>query len=158
MLGRKLADQIGASALLYAAIAYFVFDESFYLEDLSDNYPDLNEELTWWCDDIYSTFYDLFQNLRTFYETTDVRAASRPHSRMCPNHWRASPRPFQLLRVNYYEPDEDLFVVASRDEGDHRLGSVWRLPEQRSQSLHGDWDEHRAVVCLPFKRSRRLPF
>lgn len=68
MLGQKLADHIGASGLLYAAIAYFSFDESFFAESLIDNYPEMEEELLWWLDDIYVSLYNFFENVRKFFD------------------------------------------------------------------------------------------
>lgn len=144
MLGRGLAEQIGASALLYAAIAYFVFDESFFLEDISENYPELEEPLIWWCDDIYSTFYTIFENLRKFYETT----GTPPRFSTAAAAFKAR-RPFRLLGVTYYEPDEDVFISASRDPSDDQYGSVWRVPEGRHQSLLCDWAEYRADLQHP---------
>lgn len=144
MLGRRLAEQIGASALLYAAIAYFVFDESFFLEDISENYPELEEPLIWWCDDIYSTFYTIFENLRKFYETT----GTPPRFSTAAAAFKAQ-RPFRLLGVIYYEPDEDIFISASRDPSDDQYGSVWRVPEGRRQGLLSDWAEYRADLQHP---------
>ncbi|MNO19219.1 hypothetical protein D3C76_89470 [compost metagenome] len=155
MLGRKLADIIGASALLYAAVAYFVFDDAFFLEDLSENYPDLEEDLTWWCDDFYAEHYTLLQNLRIFYETTDDRP--RPHSPACRRRFEVNQPSFRLLKVVYHEPDEDMYITASRDPRDYKHGSVWRLPSQRPEGLRGHGDEPRRIVFLPFKRSRRIP-
>ncbi|MNB58685.1 hypothetical protein D3C87_364130 [compost metagenome] len=149
MLGAKLADQIGASALLYAAIAYFVFDEAYFLEDISDNNPELLEELTWWCEDIYSTFYKLFENLRTFYETTEPSTGS-------PKDWRAR-RPFHLLSVIYWEPDENVFITASRNQSDYKLGNQWRVLNERSESAGSDRANTRATIRIPVRRRWTAP-
>lgn len=120
MLGASLENQIGASALLYAVISYIVFDEAFYLEDIIEHHPDLYEDITWWQDDIYSTYYTLFQNLRTFYETA-VSSDSECEIRK---------DPFRLLRVTYDSHGENIFVTASRDKSDNYLGSIWQLSKQ----------------------------
>jgi len=114
MLGKMLADRIGASALLYAAVAYFVFDESFYIDDMLEHHPELHEEIMWWLEDICPTFYDLFTNLRTYYEP----AASSTET---------SPARFELLAVRYTEPDEEILIVATRDPRDHHFGNQWRV-------------------------------
>jgi len=150
MLGRGLAEQIGASALLYAAIAYFVFDEPFFLEDISENYPDQEESLIWWCDDIYSSFYAIFENLRKFYETTGSPRPARFGTAAAAFKARA---PFRLLGVTYYEPDEDIFISASRDPRDDKYGSVWRIPPGRPQGVRCDWSEYRADLRHPERRN-----
>lgn len=149
MLGRGLADHIGASALLYAAIAYFVFDDSFYLEDIVENNPDLEEDLQWWCEDIYSSFYTIFDNLRTFYETTDKPAG--------PPTGRFSRPPFRLLKVIYWEPDEDVYIQASRSKSDDSLGNQWRFLTSPEPCTRGDRFESRAAVRVPFRRSWTAP-
>lgn len=149
MLGKKLADQIGASALLYAAIAYFVFDDSFFLEDIADNNPDLQEELTWWCDDIYSTFYTLFENLRTFYETTEPSVGAL-------TNWRTR-RPFQLLKVVYAEFDEDLYIQATRDQGDHHLGNQWRVLTECCSGVGRHRPVARTAIRIPIRRRWKAP-
>jgi len=120
MLGDSLAGCIGASAMLYAAIAYFVFDEAFYIEDLLENHPEEEDEIRWWLDDIQSTFFDVFTNLRRYYET-DYDGVSRT-----PQATRTQ-RPYVLLVVKYSEHDEDVVIAASRDPRDHHLGNQWRL-------------------------------
>lgn len=135
MLGETLADQIGASALLYAAIAYFVFDDEFFIEDLTENYPERYDEIMWWLEDIHSTFYELFGNIRVYYETTEEahRASHRPHR--CQRSYRTSgrhPAPFRLLAVRYEVRDDDLFIEASRDQSHHHLGNQWRFLAQCS--------------------------
>lgn len=149
MLGKKLADHIGASALLYAAIAYFVFDDSFYLEDINENNPDLEEELNWWCDDIYSTFYTLFDNLRTFYETTDKPSGSG-------QNWRTR-KPFSLLKVVYSEDDEDLYIQASRDQSDYHLGNQWRVLTECCPSPGRYRPNSRATFRIPLRRRWKAP-
>jgi hypothetical protein len=149
MLGKKLADHIGASALLYAAIAYFVFDDAFYLEDINDNNPDMEEELNWWCDDIYSTFYTLFDNLRTFYETTDKSSGSG-------QNWRTR-KPFSLLKVVYWEPDEDLYIQASRDQSDYHLGNQWRVLTECGSGTGGHRPVTRPTIRVPIRRRWKAP-
>lgn len=149
MLGKKLADHIGASALLYAAIAYFVFDDSFYLEDINENNPDMEEELMWWCDDIYSTFYTLFENLRTFYETTDKSSGPA-------QNWRTR-KPFSLLKVVYAEFDEDLYIQASRDQSDYHLGNQWRVLTERGTCTGRHRPVARATVRVPVRRRWTAP-
>lgn len=149
MLGRKLADQIGASALLYAAVAYFVFDDAFFLEDISENNPELEEELTWWCEDIFSTLYDLFMNLRKFYETTE------PSSRAAED-WRID-HPFRLLKVIYIEPDEDVYISASRNESDHLLGNQWRILTECQPRTGSHRTYTRATVRIPVRRRWTAP-
>lgn len=117
MLGASLANQIGASALLYAVIAYIVFDEAFYLEDIIEHHPDLYDDMTWWQDDIYSTYYSLFQNLRTFYETTETTSSSHGTRK----------NPFKLLKVVYDSYGENIYITASRHESDYHLGSIWEF-------------------------------
>lgn len=149
MLGKKLADHIGASALLYAAIAYFVFDDSFYLEDIKENNPDLEEELHWWCEDIYSSFYTLFENLRTFYETSDKSSGAS-------ENWRTR-KPFHLLKVVYYEPDEDLYIQASSNQSDYHLGNEWRVLTECGESPRSHRTDTRATVRIPIRRSWKAP-
>ncbi len=67
-IGQELADQLGASVLLYAAIAYFSFDEEFHAQSLLDNHSELEEEIMWWLDDVYSSYYNFFRNLRTYHD------------------------------------------------------------------------------------------
>jgi hypothetical protein len=67
MIGRSLADKLGASELLYAAVAYFSFDEEFYAQSMIDANPELEEEIMWWLDDIYSNLYNLFGHIRTYH-------------------------------------------------------------------------------------------
>lgn len=121
MLGDGLAERMGASALLYAAIAYYVFCDTFYLDDMTDNDPDIAEDLVWWLEDIYSSFYDLFSNLRKYYDQPDD-SDQPPHS----------PRPrhrvkYELLKVVYSRQDEDLFVQATRNQSSRHLGNQWRI-------------------------------
>lgn len=149
MLGKKLADHIGASALLYAAIAYFVFDDAFYLEDINDNNPDMEEELNWWCDDIYSTFYTLFENLRTFYETTDKSSGAG-------QNWRTR-KPFSLLKVVYAEDDEDLYIQASRDQSDYHLGNQWRVLTECGPCAGSYRPVPRPALRVPVRRRWHAP-
>lgn len=138
MLGSNLAEHIGASPLLYAALAYFVFDESFFLEDLSDNYPELEEDLMWWLEDFYSSHYRMIEDLRIFYET---------HLQTGPSPRRAFP-PYKLLTVLYLTDDESVFIGASQYESDSRYGSEWRLPHQRGDCDGGYGDELRRTFRI----------
>lgn len=149
MLGHGLAEHIGASALLYAAVAYFVFDDSFFLEDIAENNPELQEELHWWCEDIYSSFYTIFDNLRTFYETTDKSAGPTP------SWYRLAP--FRLLKVVYWHPDEDVYIQASRDESDDKHGSQWRVLAELDASPRGHRPKPRTTVRIPLRRSWTAP-
>lgn len=119
MFGESLAECIGASALLYAAIAYFVFDDSYYMDDIIENNPDIEDQLRWWLDDIQSSFFEIITNLRRYYET-DYEAA-RHISPSSPK------RAYELIAVRYREADEDLFIAATRDPRDHHVGNQWRV-------------------------------
>lgn len=137
MLGSKIAEQIGATPLLYAALAYFVFDESFFLEDLSDHYPELESDLNWWLEDFYSDFHVVLEDLRHYYATPlqDV-VSHRPNL------------PYRLVKVQYIEPDEALLVSASTDESDNRFGSQWHIPNERSESHVRYGDELRGTFRI----------
>lgn len=137
MLGSKIAEQIGATPLLYAALAYFVFDESFFLEDLSDNYPDLESDLNWWLEDFYSDYYSVLNDLRIYY-ATPLQDAVNHSSRL----------PYRLVKVQYLENDETLVISASADESDHRFGSQWRIPNERSSGHERYGDELRGTFRI----------
>lgn len=140
MASRDLADHIGASALLYAALAYFVFDEDYFLEDLSTNYPELNNELMCWLEAFVTDQSTMIEHLRKFYET------SIGHGR-----W---PKPieqhaFRLLIVTYYREDGCIFIGASRNESDSKYGSEWHVPIERRNRPSRYRDELRRTLCLP---------
>lgn len=132
MLGDKLAVHIGASALLYAALAYFVFDESFFLEDLVEHYPDMDSELSAWIEDFYIAQYDMIEQLRIFYGTSLSTPPCRQYHRKAP---------YRLLLVIYSAADESIFIGASCDERDSQYGIEWRVPVERSDRVKRYRDE-----------------
>lgn len=139
MLGDGLADRIGASALLYAALAYFVFDESYFLEDLSENYPELTDELMWWLEDFYSNYYQMIEDLRTLYETSIGPTERSGYIRQ---------RNYRLLIVTYSRSDDSVFIGASTDDGDSKYGSEWNVPLERGNRTSSYGDELRRTFCL----------
>jgi hypothetical protein len=66
-VGVKLSTVIGASSLIYAAIAYYSFDEEFYMQSIIDSYAEFEESLLWWLEDIYSELYNLFDHIRAYH-------------------------------------------------------------------------------------------
>lgn len=72
MIGMKLADLIGASELLYAAVALFSFDDSGPGEAIIDANGKLEEDILWWLDDILSSHCNLFQHVRTFHHGQEL--------------------------------------------------------------------------------------
>ena len=72
MLGDKLAQHLGASELLYAAVAYYSFDEQFFAQTFIDNNPELEEDIMWWLDDIYSSFYNYFEHIKAYHHGKDL--------------------------------------------------------------------------------------
>lgn len=132
MFGGKLADHIGATPLLYAALAYFVFDESFFLEDLAENYPELDYELSEWLEAFYCDQYDLIEELRKYY-ATPLSAGYQAYP------WNR-PTSYRLISVRYLSEEESVLIAASDDEGDYQLGSEWGLPHER-QSCTGRYGD-----------------
>lgn len=72
MLGIKLAERIGASELLYAAVALFSFDDSGVAEAIIDSNGLLEEDILWWLDDILSSLCNLFSHVRTFHNGQEL--------------------------------------------------------------------------------------
>lgn len=72
MIGMKLAALIGASELLYAAVALFSFDDSGPGEAVIDANGKLEEDIIWWLDDILSSHCNLFQHVRTFHNGQEL--------------------------------------------------------------------------------------
>lgn len=139
MLGGDLAERIGASPMLYAALAYFVFDESFFLEDLSENYPEQEQDLIWWLESFFADHYRTIEQLRMYYASP-----LQEHS----GTGRARFAPYRLLHVVYDPVEECLAIRASSDESDHHLGSEWRLPTGRGRGDDSDWDELRRTFRI----------
>ncbi len=112
-VGGPLADQLGASALLYAAIAYYVFDDSFFAEDLLDHHPEDQEALLAWLQDLYDNVGSLFDSLRAYYERQTISS-------------------YHLLQVYYRRDAEELYVIAANDPDDDHLGNQWRFLTESS--------------------------
>lgn len=72
MIGQKLAARIGASELLYAAVALFSFEDSGPGEAIIDANGKLEEDIIWWLDDVLSSYYNLFEHVRTFYNGQEL--------------------------------------------------------------------------------------
>lgn len=112
----SLVEQLGASPLIYAAIAYYVFDDPFFAEDIIEHNPDYVEHVLVWLENLYTACGPLINQLRAYYENDTLYSSTTP--------------PFYLLST-YYEPDsEDLLIVASTDQGHHHLGNQWRVLTQ----------------------------
>lgn len=71
-LGHRLADQLGASVLLYAAISYYAFDEEFNAQSLIDNHSELEEEIMWWLEEIFTSHCNFFRDIRTYHDGNDL--------------------------------------------------------------------------------------
>lgn len=65
--GAWLAEELGASALLYAAVAYFSFDDEFPAQQMMDNHAELHKQILWWLEDIYTSVAYLFQMVRDYH-------------------------------------------------------------------------------------------
>lgn len=139
MIGAMLAEQLGATSLLYAAIAYFVFDDAFYMEDIIENTPDRIDEIQWWCDDIYSEFHYLIDGLRIYYDTSSYSSGKRP---------------YQLLTVTYDRDEESIFVRASRNPRDLTHGNQWRVLTQSDPYIECYGTEPGRSVQIPYNRRR----
>lgn len=72
MLGQQLAEELGAQFLIYAAVAYYSFDEEFYMQSVIDSNPQREESIMWWLDDIYSELYNFFENIRTYHSGNQI--------------------------------------------------------------------------------------
>lgn len=72
MIGQKLAARIGASELLYAAVALFSFEDSGPGEAIIDANGKLEEDIIWWLDDVLSSYYNLFEHVRTFHNGQEL--------------------------------------------------------------------------------------
>ena len=110
---RYHASLLGISPMIYAAIAYFVFDDSFFAEDVIENNPSIMHEFMDWLEFIYSTHTDLITNLRTFYDMS----SKDPIPGL----------PYALLRVRYESSTEDLYVTATSGDHARELGNQWRF-------------------------------
>lgn len=66
-VGLKLSTAIGASSLIYAAIAYYSFDDEFYMQSIIDSYSEFEDSLIWWLEDIYTECYNLFGHIRAYH-------------------------------------------------------------------------------------------
>lgn len=142
MFGGKLADHIGATPLLYAALAYFVFDESFFLEDLVENYPELDYELSQWLEAFYCDQYHYIEELRKYYATPLFERSSSPRKNI-----RLTS--FRLVSVRYFQDEETVLIAASDIESDHQLGSEWGLPHERQSRTGGYGDDLRRTFRIP---------
>jgi hypothetical protein len=70
--GDKLAKLVGASALLYAAIAMISFDNTGPAEAIIDSSGLVPEDIIWWLEDVMITNPHLFQNVRTFHHGQEL--------------------------------------------------------------------------------------
>lgn len=70
--GDQLAKLIGASELLYAAVALFSFDDSGAGEAIIDANGLLEEDILWWLDDVLSSHCNLFEHVRTFHNGQEL--------------------------------------------------------------------------------------
>lgn len=121
--GETLAERLGASALLYAAIAYYVFDDSFFVEDLIDHNPELAEPIVAWMEDLYCAFGNILYQLRVYYAKDTFHSESEST--------------YQLLKVNYVSTDEDLYVSATCDPRYYHLENQWRVLSELDSRLTG---------------------
>lgn len=143
MIGATLADQLGATPLIYAAIAYFVFDDAFFMEDIIENTPDRIDELQWWCEDFYSEFYYLINDLRTYYDTSSYSDGKGS---------------YQLLTVTYDSDEESIFVRASRNPRDTANGNQWRVLTQPGSGVKRHRDVQGRAVRIPYRRRWTAPY
>lgn len=127
--GRKLLELVSAQVLVYAAIALFVFEESYYADDLLANYPEHNNNIVGWLEHFGDAASKEINYLRTFYEI----------SYNSPDENTNEPAPaYQLIRVGYSSADEYVFIRASKCEGHHYLGNKWRILNESDASLPSD--------------------
>lgn len=143
MIGVTLAEQLGATPLIYAAIAYFVFDDAFFMDDIIENTPDRTDELQWWCEDFYSEFYYLIDGLRIYYDTASYSDGKRP---------------FQLLTATYDLREESVFIRASRNPRDSAHGNQWRFLAQSGQGTKRHRDVSKRAVRIPYIRRWTAPY
>ena len=68
----KLANKLGASELIYAAVSVFSFDQSGPAESLIDSNPDLEHDVINWLEDVLTSLAHLFLNIRTFHNEQEL--------------------------------------------------------------------------------------
>ncbi|MNP89027.1 hypothetical protein D3C85_14230 [compost metagenome] len=137
--GRKLLDLIGASAMLYAAVAYFVFDDSFFAEDLIENYGDNASDIVAWLEHLYATCETMITGLRVYYETTD---------KLEPAGTGQNTNSYKLIRVTFSPEDEYIFIRASKNQSHDILGSGWGVPDDSPKGMSSDWTHLGADVRI----------
>lgn len=137
---KSLMDLIGAEALLYAAIAYLVFDESYYIDDMIENCGELETPIVGWLEYFNNTYdYDLHQ-LRKLYETYRSEDPEKPAR---PVWYQSS---YKLLGVTFIPSDDTLLVRASRCEDHHQFGNQWRVLNEGDARVSGNWHVPRGVI------------
>lgn len=106
---QHMVECLGTLPLLYAAIAHFVFDDSFYAEDIINRHDLLMDDFLSWIERFYSRNEHLIEHLRLYYDRT-----------------KEQPSP-TLLRIQYTRVDEDLYITAGNDYHVSDLGGQWRF-------------------------------
>lgn len=128
--GRKLLELVSAQVLVYAAIALFVFEESYYADDLLANYPEQHITFIEWLEHFGDAASKEIHDLRTFYEI--------PYAPSDAGTDQPTPA-YQLVRVGYSSADEYVFVRASKCESHYHLGNEWRVLNESDAGMPSDW-------------------
>lgn len=71
-LGMKLAKRIGASELIYAAVALFSFDDSSVAEAIIDSNGFLEHDIINWLEDALTSLAHLFNHARNFHDGQEL--------------------------------------------------------------------------------------
>lgn len=131
--GRKLLELVSAQVLVYAAIALFVFEESYYADDLLTNYPEQHITFIEWLEHFGDAASKEIHDLRTFYEIPYDPSDASPGR---------NATSYQLIRVGYSSSDEYLFVRASKCESHRHFGNEWRVLNESDEDMSG----HRSLT------------
>lgn len=132
---QQLVDLIGADALLYAAIAFSVFDEPYYIDDIIENSGEHEFTIVRWLEEFFSVFEGEIKHLRTLYAT------DRPESAET-SAWDLRDGPsYRLIEVAFIPEDDTLYVCASCNQNHHQLGNKWRILNESLESLPRDGHE-----------------
>lgn len=137
---KSLMDLIGAEALLYAAIAYLVFDESYYVDDMLENCGEMETSIVGWLEHFSNVFDHDLQQLRMLYEThrsKDPQEVARPL-------WYQPG--YKFIGVTFVSADDTLLIRASRSEDHHQFGNQWRILNEGDTGVSCDWHVPRTTI------------
>lgn len=70
--GQLLANRLGASELVYAAVAMLSFDDTGVAESMIDSNPLLEYDIIYWLEDVLTSLAQLFLNIRTFHNEQEL--------------------------------------------------------------------------------------